>query len=638
MQNSVLRRVVRFGQLAGVAALIGISTDVSSQSTGPTIWNDLPNSAVPDADYCVVSTGQCYTSRAAAETAMRAGTTIGPYLREKFTSFVSSGVMDIVYGADDRAPEHIYGPGYQNGWKADASVCPQSDIPNLTGATVGGYCNSEQSAVDAIYNWLLYSYPECVHTEIGYSGSYVNPMYMVDATTASAGRMLHYNSSPRRKFTYMVQCPGWAEPDQRVINLSKFSEFVCPAGFRPISDYLAGKNPNGASGGVVWPNLCTTGETHSIRTVIRPSSCLKIGHPCSPSTGDKSRQEVDFEFAGRQFSRFYHSRPQWRKDDALGVGWTHSFSDMTSLGGTRFYIDENGGYWPLLNGGNGQLYVPGTGATLLQNNWESDMFFPNGDVYHFDDYGNVTSIKNARDPRRNITLTYSGLGADLRLTAMTDISGRSVQLSYMSGRLSSILLPTGQTITYGYDVRANLTSVDYGNGQVKQYVYGESGLAPNGDAGLLTGIISEDGKRYGTFGYDEYGRVISSVLHGENGPTESTDLRFPDATHTVVKTMTGELQTYAFTSDQYRRPLSIASNARSESSTYDSHGRKLSHTDGRGVQTTYAYNASGQLSQQIEAANDTTGDKRTTQTDWHATLNVPVARRVLDAAGQWVSQ
>ncbi|RMH88342.1 RHS repeat protein, partial [Lysobacter pythonis] len=266
------------------------------------------------------------------------------------------------------------------------------------------------------------------------------------------------------------------------------------------------------------------------------------------------------------------------------------------------------------------------------------MFFPNGDVYHFDDYGNVTSIKNARDPRRNITLTYSGLGADLRLTAMTDISGRSVQLSYMSGRLSSILLPTGQTITYGYDVRANLTSVDYGNGQVKQYVYGESGLAPNGDAGLLTGIISEDGKRYGTFGYDEYGRVISSVLHGENGPTESTDLRFPDATHTVVKTMTGELQTYAFTSDQYRRPLSIASNARSESSTYDSHGRKLSHTDGRGVQTTYAYNASGQLSQQIEAANDTTGDKRTTQTDWHATLNVPVARRVLDAAGQWVSQ
>ncbi|RMH88092.1 hypothetical protein EBB59_12010, partial [Lysobacter pythonis] len=55
------------------------------------------------------------------------------------------------------------------------------------------------------------------------------------------------------------------------------------------------------------------------------------------------------------------------------------------------------------------------------------------------------------------------------------------------------------------------------------------------------------------------------------------------------------------------------------------------------MQTRYTY-AFGRLTEVIEAANDTTGDKRTTQTDWHATLNVPVARRVLDAAGQWVSQ
>lgn len=57
-----------------------------------------------------------------------------------------------------------------------------------------------------------------------------------------------------------------------------------------------------------------------------------------------------------------------------------------------------------------------------------------------------------------------------------------------------IQLPGGQYISYGYGEHQNLIFADYGDGQVKKYIYGESVLASDGDQGLLTGIIHEDGR------------------------------------------------------------------------------------------------------------------------------------------------
>ncbi|KAF1708444.1 hypothetical protein CSC73_09205, partial [Pseudoxanthomonas sacheonensis] len=50
------------------------------------------------------------------------------------------------------------------------------------------------------------------------------------------------------------------------------------------------------------------------------------------------------------------------------------------------------------------------------------------------------------------------------------------------------------------------------------------------------------------------------------------------------------------------------------------------------------YDVRGLLTQKIEAANDTTGKKRTTQTDWHADFRVPTERRVYNAANTLVAK
>ncbi len=178
-----------------------------------------------------------------------------------------------------------------------------------------------------------------------------------------------------------------------------------------------------------------------------------------------------------------------------------------------------------------------------------------------------------------------------------------------------------------------MNAVNYGGSQTKSYLYDELGSGADNTTGLLTGIISEDQQRYGTFKYDSYGRVVASVLEGG---TESTEVSYPDATHAVVKTMTGEVRTYTLTNDLYRKPLSIASNGYSESSTYDGLGRMLSHTDGNGVQSSYVYDGFGRIIRLVEAENDTTGKKRTTETDWD--IGGPVARRVLDANSTLVAK
>ncbi|HSX65229.1 MAG TPA: type IV secretion protein Rhs, partial [Pseudoxanthomonas sp.] len=159
---------------------------------------------------------------------------------------------------------------------------------------------------------------------------------------------------------------------------------------------------------------------------------------------------------------------------------------------------------------------------------------------------------------------------------------------YADGRLVEISLPGGQSVSYAYDAGGSLSEVDYGAGAVKRYHYGEQGLTTSEFSHLLTGITSEDGQRYASFGYDAYGRVTSSRLHGVSGFVSSTQLDYVSADTVNVVTDEHGLKTYKFGPSPYRRPLSITESDGTVANQFIS-DRLAKTTDKKGVVTNYSY-------------------------------------------------
>ncbi|MFL9896523.1 RHS repeat domain-containing protein, partial [Paraburkholderia sp. RL17-381-BIF-C] len=73
-----------------------------------------------------------------------------------------------------------------------------------------------------------------------------------------------------------------------------------------------------------------------------------------------------------------------------------------------------------------------------------------------------------------------------------------------SGRILSVVPPSGNATHYAYDAKGNLISVTAPIGYVRQYLY-EDVRFPN----ALTGIKDESGSRIAAWTYDSSGRAIS---------------------------------------------------------------------------------------------------------------------------------
>ncbi|MGH8106307.1 MAG: type IV secretion protein Rhs, partial [Arenimonas sp.] len=106
----------------------------------------------------------------------------------------------------------------------------------------------------------------------------------------------------------------------------------------------------------------------------------------------------------------------------------------------------------------------------------------------------------------------------------------------------------------------------------------------------------------------------------------------------VVTSPLGQARTYNFTVINGSKKMTSMSAACPACGTnfaarvYDTNGKTDVETDFAGTTTDTDYNARGLLTQKIESANKA-ATKRTTQTDWHATFNVPTERRILNATG-----
>lgn len=383
-------------------------------------------------------------------------------------------------------------------------------------------------------------------------------------------------------------------------------------------------------------------------------------NPIASATGNKRQREPDYLGSGMfplEFTRYYNShRVPDNTAQPIGVGWTHSYAakvvpllDGSAVTRLRAYR-PNGAIQTFTLAGSswvGDADVPErliatvSGGSLVSATYKRADDF----VEVYDEFGRLTSITSPEGFAQ--TLTYTG---GSRLLRVTDPQGRTLTFGYSSaGQLTTLTDNAGVVITFGYN-SGDLVSAIYSNAvsgtDTRTYHYNESGQTGGvSQPHVLTGITDENGNRFASWGYDANRRAVLSV-HGPfaTGTVDRTSLQFnADGSATITDSL-GKVRNYTFTASQrvarlaaIDAPCDGCANAAAVRS-YDANGYPASATDFKGNLTQTTYNTQGLLTQRVEAAADTTGNRRTIQTDWHPTFRQPTEHRTYNASSTLVAK
>ena len=434
-----------------------------------------------------------------------------------------------------------------------------------------------------------------------------------------------------RTYRTDASCPGNTPEsppvaDSRTWRVKRHTTFLCVNGYLPALSYTSLTNG-------LWC-VPSNGDIAAITGPLKQcASCAGSPNPIYPATGEKARQEPDFEFAGRTFTRYYHSLGQFRTNPAFALNWTHTYSDRVSgfaglptvavvddQGYFESYIDIGGGRYRGENSVDRVIDAVSDGGVA----WRLRM--PDGELREFDANGLLLGIRNPNSPQNDVLLGYTG-GL---LTTVTDAQGRQLKFEYANNLLARIVKPDGVTVSYGYDTDLNLTTVDYDGGMIKRYRYHESGLVDPKFVHHLTGILSEDGQRFATFAYDIKGRVVSSKTHGT--PNEVTTATYPSDTQANIVTANGATRQYTLDTDLYRHVTATSDPAGNTSAIYNTAGQVTSRTDQRDIVTNYEYaTGSGYRTATVEAVG--TPQQRRQEATRDPVSNLVTERRTFDASG-----
>ncbi|WP_434340781.1 hypothetical protein [Motilimonas cestriensis] len=210
-----------------------------------------------------------------------------------------------------------------------------------------------------------------------------------------------------------------------------------------------------------------------------------------------------------------------------------------------------------------------------------------------------------------------------QLALVKDDAGNQLQFSFDDkGKLLTVITPTQETISYGYDQYANLETVTkvLGTKTTERRYHYEDTRHPY----ALTGITDENGVRYAAWEYDEQGRAITSKHAGE---VDKTTFAFEPLQTTVTNPL-GKQTVYHYQNTAGAKRLSkvegVASTnclAANQHYTYYPNGQIETKTDWKGVVTRFEYNDRHLESKRIEAAG--TPEQRVITTTWHPELNLP---------------
>jgi RHS repeat-associated protein len=427
---------------------------------------------------------------------------------------------------------------------------------------------------------------------------------------------------------------------------------------------------NGGNGGSTGSSNATGGYGDGALESRSVTGSAYIGDPINASNGNKFQQDTDYRSPSSwlTFRRFYNSAPNVVVGSTLGPQWRHSFD--RSLEFLRSSPGASGGSSFIMltrpDGSREQF-------TLTSGVWAAQADSPDTLTEQDDASGNPTGytvvVADSRqteqyspaglllsivDPAGTMTtLTYSTASTPIAvvpvpnlLLTVTDPQSRLLNFSYnSSGKIASVTLPDGSSVSYGYDtVTGNLTSVQYPDGKSRQYVYNESTLnSGTNQPNALTGVVDETNTRFESTGYNASGRAISSSFAGGVDAFTISYGSTPGLAPSSITTPLGGTSSLNFHNALGALKVSGSSQACGSqcnqpwsAQSYDANGYPATTTDFKNVVTKTTYDANGLLDQQIDASGTTS--QRTTTTTWNIPLRVPLTRTVVDNNGNTVAQ
>ena len=408
----------------------------------------------------------------------------------------------------------------------------------------------------------------------GESAHYVTPFYYKDTQTGACNLL---NPEKYVSRTRTVQCPNTA--------LMSWRPELQACAMEPMQEQAGQMILSYSSTPVA--NMCP------------------VGNPCDATTGNKSQPESDLDLGWIQFVRHFNSMTS-TPAGGFGPNWTHSHNLVLAMGvDTSGFppsnlfklglIDSNGTQIAFTRIGNDYEAADGSGDRAVQqgSNW---LLYRGDEVLTFDGNGRLQQ----RAFENGTTLSYQH-DAQGRLLSITHSSGRSLQFHYeepAGDDLISALSVSGQLVaSYTYNTNGQVATVQYPGNTVRMYHY-ENANFPR----YLTGITTEDARRYSRYNYDAKGRVTCSRHSGDcTGPDAGIDgvrLEYTAAGTTIVTDALGKVSTYGLSptaGEGYPRKVTGVTDPQGPTSrTYypkaqDFRRRLASQTDRRGTQTTYAY-------------------------------------------------
>ncbi|WP_187770819.1 RHS repeat domain-containing protein, partial [Cognatilysobacter lacus] len=416
-------------------------------------------------------------------------------------------------------------------------------------------------------------------------------------------------------------------------------------------------------------SVCTGGKyTFGVTPIQNPKkSCPATGgNPCNLATGAKLQTETDYidpAAEGLDFRREYNSYSPNLYPGILGTYWGASverhaarFTGTVDVATVRsvsvqfvrangqlltFNFDPSSAKW-VSDPDVTEVLEETVDAQGMHTGWK--LYTKPGAAYEaYDSAGHY--IAHVDSSGRTVAFVYD---VDGNLVEVRSEKGRKLSLEYLQGKLARVRTPEGTSIVYQYNANGmlekvlypDLTPADDTDNPYRKYLY-ESNVGNY----LLTGIVDEIGNRYATWDYDASARAILSVHGPSDSGVDRTTFSYGPSLTTTVTSPLGASSTASFIPvfglpriSTVSSPCPTCSGAAFRTVSYDSNGYPDVTEAFDGTLTDHDFNAAGQQTQRIDAKNDTAGNKRTTQTDWNASLAVPAERRVYNASATLVAK
>jgi len=329
-----------------------------------------------------------------------------------------------------------------------------------------------------------------------------------------------------------------------------------------------------------------------------------IGNPCEPTTGNKSQSEPDLDLSWIQFTRYFNSMTS-APAGGFGPNWTHSHNLTLAVGGSTGgdmlavgVIETDGTHLAFNKEGNDYEASNGSGDRLVSqdSNWQ---LYRADEVLTFRSNGRLQ--QRARDDGTTLSYQHDPRG---RLLSITHSSGRALLFHYKveagEDLISGISVAEELLASYGYNANGQVANVTYADSLARVYHY-ENANFPR----YLTGITSEDTRRYSWYDYDPQGRVVCSRHSGDCDQADvgidGTRLVYTATGTTVVTDALGDVATYGLsgtaTEGYPRKVTDVTDTQGAVSRVYypaaqDFRRRLDTVTDRHGTQTKYVYGTS----------------------------------------------